>query len=1009
MRKPLLWLVGMLLCMPLFSQNRSVSGKVTDDKGAPIANASIMVKGTNVGTTSDASGNFRIALPAGARVLVISSVGMSSQEISVGTQDSYNVSLASVDKDLEEVVVIGYEIKRKRDIAGATSSVKGGDIAIRPVGSFARAMQGQMSGVQVLSNNGIPGGNVTVRIRGVGSINAGTQPLYIVDGVQLVSGNANQLTSGNAGENTISSNLLNSINPDDIESIDVLKDPASASIYGAQAANGVVIITTKKGKQGKTKVSFTAYAGISRKIKKLEVTTANELAQLAYESYVHRYGANSTTTLNWVNQTLPTIGGTVDKGVVSGVPNYDYQDLIFRNGFTQNYDLSFSGGNEKTTFFFSAGYNKINGHVIASDFQRGSTRLNLDHKINNKLSVAVNLNLSTFTQNGNPTGGAFANPVRSGYMFWPSNAPYNPDGTINVSQASQFGSLANPLGAATYNIFFSNNKRLVGGTTFTYAITPHLRFRSSWNLDWSYNEEKQFTSPKIPDGAGVNGAVAKASRQIRDWQTNQTLNYNRTFNNVHAVSGLAGFEYRYNLNTSFAASGQGVPSPDFTTLSSTATPTGTSEGYSDFKLTGLFAKLGYIYNDKYIANVTIRRDGSSRFGANTKFGVFPAASLAWRISDENFMKRFSNNNELKLRLSYGVTGNQNIGNYDNRALFGLVGDYEGFPGAAPTQLAVPDLSWEENASWNFGLDYSFFGKRITGQVDYFMADRRNLLLAFPLPQTSGYTSISRNVGVLRNRGIEVEITSQNFKSRNFSWTTNLNFTYVKNKVKQLNEGQKQLNTAVVVGRQLNSIYTYKFAGINAADGRPMYYDSLGQMIYVPALRDRYYLDATSDPTWYGGLTNTFNYKGFELRFQVQFQGGNYVQNSDAPFMQRAGSTSDRNQLKSQMLRWQKPGDITYVPRPWQGGTQTGAQSVTFFSDRFWERGDYARLKEVTLTYTLPKSIVSRLRLTGASFYVSALNVYTWSDYTGYDPEVAGSDFGSYPQAKQTTFGVNLNF
>ena len=1006
MRKVVMLIMAIVLSIShLRAQQRTITGKVTDEKGFSIPNVSVTIKGTNTGTTTKPDGSFSLTIQSNAKILVFSYVDMITQEQAIGSESIINVSMKADERSLQEVVVTGYETKRKRDIAGATASVKGKDIAIRPVGSFARAMQGQMAGVQVVSNNGVPGGNVTVRIRGLGTVNASNSPLYIVDGVQIVSGNSNSLNTGNGPEGPLSSNLLNSLNPDDIETIDILKDPASASIYGAQAANGVVIITTKRGKQGKTKMNFNTYWGISRIIKRLDVLTATEAVQLGYEAYANRYGATASQTTTF----LTSMNATVKSNVVDPLPDNDWQTLAFRNGFVRNFDLSASGGNEKTTFFVSGGYNKLDGHVVASDFQRGSFRINLDHKINTRFTIGTSLTLSTFTQNGVLNGGSFGNPVRSAFLAFPTNTPYLPNGSLrSASNGTWFGGIDNFLTYTDYDITFSNVKNLIGGFNLTYNITPHLSFRSSYNINWNYTEEKQFNDPRY-SGAPL-GSVSKFSTQIRDFQTNQVFNYNQKFDR-HVFSGLLGAEYRNNLNTSFGAFGQGLPLPQFQTLSSTATPSQPSEGYTSVKLVGTFAKIGYTYDDKYILNFTVRRDGSSRFGANTKYGTFPAISTAWRLSEEKFFgPEFRRNNEIKLRLSYGITGNQaGIGAYASRALFGLSGEYLSLSGGAPSQLGQADLSWEENETYNIGLDVKLFNRRIEMEIDAFHSNRNKLLLDVPLPNTSGFSSITQNVGKLRNRGIEIGFNTVNIKTRDFKWTTNLNFTYIKNKVMGLAPGQTQIGTAIKIGRPLNSIFTYKYAGVNPADGRPMYYDTLGNLTYITQLRDRYYLKGTLDPTFFGGFTNTFSYKNFDFKIQLQYQGGNYIQNSDASFVQRAGSTVDRNQIKSQLQRWQKPGDITTVPKSYFGGTQPGALSNSNASDRFFERGDYARIKEVTISYNFPKSVLDRFKIANAAFYVSGLNLYTWSNYSMLDPELQGFDFGTYPQAKQITFGLNISF
>ncbi len=1006
--------VAFIFVLNAAAQDRTVTGKVTDEKGMPIEGVSVVASDGRNGSKTAQDGSFSISIAKIVKSLLFSSVGFEAQRLTITSAANISVSLKATDTKLDEIVVVGYETKRKRDISAPMSTVKGSDIANKPVGAFTNAMQGQMSGVQINSFNGVPGGAINVKIRGAASIAAGAggnvSPLYIIDGIQLVSGNTNGLGVGNGFEATTSSTLLNGINADDIESIDVLKDPATASIYGAQAANGVVIITTKKGKQGKSKINFNTYLGFSNVIKKLGILDATQAVQLGYEANVNRYGPTAANTLNFLTAT----GGTVKNGTVDPLVNNDWQSLAFRQGFVRNYDLSVSGGNEKTTFLMSGGYNKMEGHVVGSDFEKGVFRLNLDHKVDSKLSVGTTLSLSSYSQNGVLNGGSFGNPVRNGFLSFPTNTPYLADGTTyrQSGTGTWFGGIDNFLIYTDNDITLSNTKSLVGGVNLTYKINKNFTFRSTFSTNYNYTEEKQFNDPRY-SGSSTAGSVSKFARQITDFQTNHVLNYNQSFSGrKHVVNGLLGYEYRANKNSSFGAFGQGLPLPQFTTLSSTATPLAPSEGFSDFKLLGMFGKLGYTYNDKYIVAFTARRDGSSRFGKGNQYGIFPSASVAWRLSNEEgiFGSNFKEKNDIKLRFSYGITGSQDVlGAYGNRGLFGLSGEYLGLSGGTPTQLENKDLSWEENESYNAGIDITTLNRRVSLEVDVYKSNRSKLLLAVPIPATNGFSTINKNLGKAEIKGIDIGLKTQNINGKNFRWSTNFNFSYNKNKIIDLGPGVTQIGTLYKVGNQLNSIFTQKYAGVNPADGRPMYYDTLGNITYLPQLRDRYYLDGSLDPTFNGGMTNTVTYKGFELRFQFIYQGGNYIQNSDAAFLQRAGSTFDRNQLAFQTERWQKPGDITRVPRPYAGGTQPNANSNSLASDRFFERGDFARLKEVTLTYNFGKEVLSSLKLTAASFYVSSFNPKTWSNYTGYDPELQGFDFGTYPQAKQMLFGINVTF
>jgi TonB-linked SusC/RagA family outer membrane protein len=991
MRKIMVMALAMLLCTAqLLAQGRTISGKVTDDKGNPVANASVIIKGASTGTTTKDDGTFTLAVSPNVRFLQISSMGFDRKEVAIGAAaDLGMIGLKGKQSDLEEVVVVGFERKKRREVAGPVSSVKAKDIEQLPVQSFDRAIQGKMAGVQVTGMNGIPGGAIQVRIRGIGSINAGTAPLYIIDGVQVA--------SGDQSRNFPSSNALSSLNPDDIESVEVLKDPATAAIYGAQAANGVVIVTTKRGKSGKSKVSFNTYQGISQVINKTPVLTTAELVQLAYEARLNRYGKVDADAF---------VQSTFGTSKFDTLPTYDWQDLVFRKGSIQNYELGLSGGNDKTTFYLSGSYNKFKGHVVFSDFERGTVKLNLDHKISEKLSLATAINLSAYKQNGVSGAGAFVNPMRSGILMWPSNNPYNPDGTYNTNFFGTY--FINPLQTADFNTFNARTIKALGNIALTYKILPALSFRSSFNMEFTDIKENQFQDPRTPDAAAVGGVVTKFSTELADWQTDQTLNYNKTFGGRHNFSALAGIQYRSSVSNGFNAQGSGVPTYQFGTLSATAIPVTVGAGFSNWKLFGVFGKASYTFAEKYIVTGTIRRDGSSRFGVNNRYGWFPGGAIAWRINKENFLRNANFVDELKLRFSYGVTGNSALAFYGNRGLLGLSGEYLGAPGAAPNQLASPDLSWEENLSANIGVDYSFFNARVSGAIEVFQNDRKRLLLNKPLPLTSGFTSINQNVGTLRNRGVEFELSTRNLTGA-FTWSTNFNISYIKNKVISLLDGQDRIGTAVVVGKPLNSVLTFKYAGVNPADGRPMYYDSLGNITYIPIARDRYYMEKTMDANYYGGITNTFGYGSLEMRIFFQFSGGNYALNQDRIFASRAGSTVDRNQYRDQLRRWQKPGDITDVPKAYFGGTIPNANSNSFVSDRFYESADYIRLKEVVLAYNFSKRITQKLNIQNGRFFVSGVNLWTKSSYSGYDPEFVdgNGDFGVYPQGKQLTAGIQL--
>jgi TonB-dependent starch-binding outer membrane protein SusC len=991
MRKVLLLGFALLfaLCNVALAQSRAISGKVlAAENGQPLPGVNVVVKGTTTGTFTAADGSYKINVPSDNAVLVISFLGFATQEVGIAGRSKIDVLLKEDSKILSEAVVIGYGIQEKKDISGSVAQVKGKEIENLPMQSFDRAIQGRLAGVQVTSSNGIPGGAVQIRIRGTGSINASNDPLYIIDGVQV--------NSGDKSRSLTSSNALAGLNPNDIESIDVLKDAASASIYGAQAANGVVIITTKRGKAGKTKFNFGAYAGTTEVIRKLNLLTGPEFVQLGLEAYEHRYGKASAT----YQSALATWGNP------ENTATYDWQDAVFRKGFVHNYDLSASGGNDNTKFYVATSFNKQEGQVINSDFERGTMRINLEHKVSDKLSFSNNLNMSTFTQHGVSSGGAFSNPYRSAILMAPNNPIYNENGSYFSNFFGAYNN--NVVMTANYDVNDGTTNQVVGSVSANYDIIPGLRFKSSFNLDYSDINENRFYDPRTNDGGSVQGRASALNTRNINWQTDQTLNFNKIVNGRHSIGALAGVSYRNDVRTTITAEGTGVPSYQFKTLQSTAVPTSVSSNFTQFKLAGMFGRINYTFDDKYIFSATTRYDGSSRFGDNNKFGVFPAGSVAWRVSNEQFMKSLSFIEDLKLRASYGITGNQGISNFASKALFGNAGEYAGLSGAAPSQLGSPNLTWEENRSANFGIDYTILGGRIRGSADYFISNRERLLLSKPLPATSGFTSFQQNVGTVQNKGLELELNTVNVDAGGFKWETNFNITFIKNEVKKLLEGQNQIGTSIKIGEPINSIFTYRYAGVNPADGRAMWLDTLGNITYNLAARDRVYI-GSSNPKYFGGLSNTVSFKGFELTAFLQFNVGNLVYFSDGTFLMRSGSTFDRNQSAEMMNRWQKPGDMTSVPKPFFGGTVTGNSSQYALSDRFYQDGSYIRLKQLTLAYNLPKVYVQAIKLTNARIYAQGVNMWTYTKYTGFDPEVTDSDFGIYPQGKNYTLGVQLSF
>ncbi|HAZ26785.1 MAG TPA: SusC/RagA family TonB-linked outer membrane protein [Algoriphagus sp.] len=1020
MRKVLL--LGLMLFLGsavAFAQNRVITGTVTsteDNLGVP--GATVLVKGTTIGTATDLDGNYSISVPAGSNVLVFSFVGLRQQEVSIGNRTTINVALEPDVQALSEFVITSYGDQSKREITGAIASVKGEVFETLPVQSFDRAMQGRIAGVQVTSTSGAPGGTLNVRIRGVGSINAGNDPLYIVDGVQVASGSL----SGQGPQNALAS-----INPNDIESMEILKDAASAAIYGSQAANGVVIITTKRGKQGKAKFEFNAFSGETQPMKYLDVLGGAEWYQMRRDAHVNSGVANPEATAllnmgarpsNWQQLTAAELN---DIGL--GLPTYDWQRAVMGTGRLQNYEMSVSGGDEKTTFFLSGSYNYQESSFKPVDFERGTVKVALSHQANSKLNIETNINLSTFQQNVPfaVAGSFLGSPAFSASAILPHNPIYNEDGTFNTSIGGVLGQ--NVVLVNEYNSGLQRTNTVVGNIVGTYKILNNLSFRSLYGLDYRLLQGERYTDPRTPDGAGVRG---RASAQ-QDWRTRfittQTLNWNKSYNGVHNLSALLGFEFLSETREALSGTGIGFPTFQFRTIQTAATPESITGFWTGYKRIGMFGSVNYDYKKKYLATLTARYDGSSRFGANNQFGLFPSIRVGWSIVEEEFLKESTAVSELKLRASYGLTGNDQIGNFAARGLYGGAGNYSGNAGIRPSSLANLNLGWETNETLNLGVDYGFLSNRITGSIDVFDRRTNDLLLDQPILWTNGFDNIANNVGELQNKGIEFELTTVNVDTRGFRWNTTFNFTKIKNQVLSLYDGLEFLpaNPGIAVGQPIGnpafagdvapgSWFVAEYAGVNPATGRPMWYDINRNITYLPIAADRIYYGSNLATT-YGGLNNSFSYKGFELTAFFTYEYGAIVSDGQYNFLRENGTRLTLNALREVNDRsWTTPGQITDIPRnlttnagnePRGAGRNSGSANLL--------KADFIRLSQVTVGYTFNTALVNRIGLSRARVYAQGLNLWTYTDYPGYDPEFTGAGTGQIPLTKNYTVGVQIGF
>ncbi len=1001
MRKVLLLGLTLFLAGAVaFAQSRVITGTVTsteDNLGVP--GATVLVKGTTIGTATDIDGKYSISVPAGSNVLVFSFVGLSPQEITIGNRTTIDVAMEPDVQSLSEFVVTSYGDQSRREITGAISAVKGEVFQDLPVQSFDRAMQGRIAGVQVTSSTGQPGGALTVRIRGVGSINAGNDPLYIVDGVQVAIGGIDGTNGSMASQG--SQNALASINPNDIESIEVLKDAAAAAIYGAQAANGVVLINTKRGKKGKTNVRVSVQEGIVQPLNLYDVMDASQLAAIKRDAYIN-------AGLNPANAAA-TYGNPEDPNLES----YDWLDALYRDGRLSVYDLSVSGGDEKTTFFLSGSYTKQEAQIIKSDYERATGRLNLTHRPNQKFTVGASLSLAYQNTNGSIDRGNFVNgPFVAGYSARPNVPIYNEDGTFAPYPSNHlFG--YNIVQGVSEELRNAKTVQTVSNLNLTYQFAPWLSFTSYFGVDFSDIQEINNRPSTIPAFSSYGGASVFTGRRNMNFNTNHNFNFNKKFNDVHTVSGILGFEYKSANGDVQSATGRGFPNPTLIYLQNAAVPFAVNSNYTEYKRAGFFGQAKYDYDDRYTADLTLRRDGNSRFGTEYKWGNFGAVSVGWRLSSESFLQDVTWLDNLRVRGSYGITGNSDILNFASRTLVGSSGQYLGNGGLTISQLGNDLLTWEESETFNIGVDGTLFNGRIIATVDFWRKNSKSLLFDTPLPVDAGFGEITRNTGEVRNQGIDIDLQTTNVVVGKFQWSTAFNITLLQNELLSLYDGLDRVGNELIVGRPIDFFYTNKYLGVNPANGLAMYDDGTGTGNYT-YLTGESTLDyrGSALPSSYGGLANSFSYGPISLEIFFQGQFGNLVTNSDIYNLGAWGSGPD-NQFVSQADYWKQPGDVTTVGKPYEGGQAPGTSNINTFSTRLLSDGGYVRLKQVTLRYTLGNVAAQKIGMSSATIFLQGMNLATFTNYNGIDPEVNSigntSTYGSYPNGKQLTAGINLNF
>lgn len=999
----------------------------------PIIGASVTIKGTTHGVVTDAEGKFYFQ--TGQKfpyTLIVSYIGYKKLEIIV-EKNPVIINLKEERQELDELVVVGYGTQKRKDITGSVASVPKANLS-QVTSSADNLLRGAVAGVVVTQSSGRPGASSSVRIRGGNSITAGNEPLYVVDGILIYNDNNN--SSAGVTYAGASVNVLSTINPADIESIEILKDASATAIYGSRGANGVVIITTKKGTKGQDNISYQGYFGFQNISKKLKLMNASEWASLRNDVQASIGQAPSFSPAQI--EALKTSG------------NYDWQSAAFVTAApVQNHNLSFSGGDEKSRYAISAGYFDQDGIVLGSDFKRISLRANYERNYSQKFKFGVNANYTNSIANGVGTNGGAAagrnpNPLVSVVLTAPVVPIKNADGSYNVTNnpyaTSVNGYVPNPINDLENTTNETKLNRILTSLFGEYKFNKELTAKVAVSGDVLNTKQNYYAPSNTTTGAGTKGLASIGERLVSSVLNENTLTYNTNFGENHKFSALGGYTLQYTKGEVVNAGAQTFVNDanTYNALQDGVAVKPYSEAYESV-LKSWLARVNYSYKGKYNFTLSGRADGSSRFGSESLWGYFPSAGFSWNITDEEFANNIKGVTEAKLRITAGTTGNQEIGNYLPLASMGSVNYSFGgtlYTGLAPTRLANPDLKWEKTNQYNVGLDLSLLDRRINFVFDVYYKKTKDLLINVPVPLSSGYATVLQNIGGVENKGFEVGVTTENIKTENFAWNSNIVFSLNRNKVTEIGNGVDQFfpvvpngsllqqqPVTVKVGLPLGTFWGYRTNGIfqtqeevntqpkinslaNTKVGDRKYVDTNGDGV-ITAL-DKGNL-GTSQPKFVGSFSNTVSYNDFDLNFSFQGAYGGKIFN--ALNQQLEISTLGTNAAATLNDRWTPTNPSNEIPR-------ASSSPLGIVSERYVEDASFLRLKLITLGYTLPKSVSKKLGTKSVKIYVSAENLITWTKYTGYDPEVSsyeqnnlypGIDFGSYPNSKTFISGLNVTF
>lgn len=1035
-----------------------VRGTVVDQTGESVIGASIQVKGTTQGTITDIDGKFSLGVPDKKSVIVVSFIGYATKELQVDTSKPMSIVLEEDTKVLDEVVVVGYQEVRKKDLTGSVAKADMNELLNTPVGSFDQTLGGRIAGVNVSSSEGTPGGTMNIVIRGNNSLTQDNSPLYVIDGFPVED-----------------AAIASTINPSDIESLDILKDASATAIYGARGANGVVIITTKKGKVGKAQITYDGSVTMHHVTRTIPMMDAYEFVKLQAETYPASI-ANSTGGYLMEYQGKQW---TLDD--YRDIFQYDWQDEILRTALQHNHNIRLTGGTEGVRYNASVSYYNQDGILLNSGYERFQARANTVIK-RDKLDINLTTNYSRSIQTGStPSETSYSGMNNLFYSVW----GYRPVTYPNKSMESLLNDVMdeaidssndyrfNPIRSLKeeYRKYYINNLQLNGYVSYEFIKGLKLKVSGGYTYDARKNDQFNNSNTRYGGPTSTDKVNAQIIRNERlTWLNENTLTYQTNIKKKHFFNSLVGITFQNSDYEYYSLKSTHIPNESLGMAGmADGTLSSSSSLKSSWSMMSYLARLNYNYKSKYYATASFRADGSSKFSKKHRYGYFPSGSLAWNFMEEEFMAPIKKVvGAGKLRVSWGLTGNNRIGEYDYYALLQMLKEKQGdyisngsipsgvYPfdndmssvGMVPVSLPNEYLKWETTEQWNVGLDLSFFNERLNFTADVYRKTTRDLLLEASLPLVSGYYSATKNIGKVRNDGLELSLSTVNVQTKDFTWTSDFNIAFNKNEVLELAENQLSLTTAArfdqnynsqpsyiaKVGLPMGMMYGYIYEGTykyddfvksgnsytlkdnvpyfsseaNTQPGMPKYKDVNGDGIIDT--NDRTII-GRGLPIHTGGFTNSFTYKGFDLSVFFQWSYGNDIMNANRLFFENAGGKKDLNQFASYANRWTPENPESDIP----AATKSASNNV--ISSRIIEDGSYLRLKTVTLGYTFPKALIAKAKLSNARVYVAAQNLWTWTSYSGYDPEVSvrnsaltpGLDFSSYPRAFTLSFGVNLGF